>query len=219
MFRRVYQLLARRFAPAQHVVIQPASMCNNLAAILLAQNAANRALLLFVTLEVFLATALDRAAHTDIDAYLPHRRASLSKIVPDLDARTSPVSMPERIAFSWITEAAQLFNVASRGLALRVMLMNFDRFLADSELSLRRILRHFSIPAEDYPSAGTRDGPAAAAQGHQRPAMHLPARRMEILDASRAANGAAIKEGLKYAERLMKTHPDLAELTEKIPLG
>ena len=65
-FRRTYQLLVRRFSPEQQVIIKATSMCNNIAHLLLRQNSANRGLLLFVKLEVYLANMLGKKETPDI---------------------------------------------------------------------------------------------------------------------------------------------------------
>jgi hypothetical protein len=218
-FKRAYQLLVRRFSPKQRVVIKPASMCNNLAPVLLAQNPANRGILLFVTLEVYLASVLDKADITDIDGLLGHRTASLKKIVPDLDLTVTTLSLPEKIAFGWLVEAAQLHLLSTRGLASRILLMDYDRFLAETEVQLPSLLLHLSIPAEQAVVDGLLTGPVFKSGSEQPGFAFTPAKRKAILDESRAASTQAIRTGIGFVERMMKIHPDLGELTEKIPLA
>lgn len=217
-FKRLYLLLVRRFSPGQKVIIKPASMCNNLASVLLAQNPANRGILLFVTLEAYLARTLAKSDTTEFDGFLDHRIASLKKIVPDLNLQPNNLSLPEKIAFSWVAEAAHLYLLSTRGLAPRLLLMDFDRFLAQKELHLQNILHHFSIPAEPQTVESLLASPAFESVCRQPGLANAPANRGAGLDASRAANAAAIKTAIRFTEGLMKTHPDLGELTEKIPL-
>ena len=218
-FKHAYQLLARRFSPKQKVIIKPTSMCNNLAPVLLAQNPANRGILLFVTLEVYLANMLDKSDATDVEGFLGHRIASLEKIVPDLELNTSDLSPPEKITFSWLAEAAQFYLLSTRGLAPRLLLMDFDRFLTQTHEHLPNVLHHFSIPAEQETLDGMLVSPVFKSYAKQPGFAYTPANREAILSESRAANADAIKTGIRFVERMMKTHPDLGELTRKLPLA
>ncbi len=218
-FKRVYQLLVRRFSPKQKVIIKPTSMCNNLAAVLLAQNPANRGILLFVKLEVYLANMLDKSEATDIDGFLSHRIASLKKIVPDLGLEPGALSPAEKIAFSWLAETAQFYLLSTRGLAARLLLMDFDQFLAQKAAHLSNIVQHFSIPGAQESMAGMLASPVFDSYSKQPGFAYTPARREAILNESRAANAAAIKTGIDFVERMMKTHPDLGAITEQFPLG
>jgi len=219
MFKRAYQLLVRRFSPTEQIVIVPASMCNNLAAILLAQNPANRGLLLFVKLERYLAGMLERNDLSSIDRFLAHRAASLARIVPDLDVETSALSTAEKLAFSWFTEAAQLFTLSTRGLAPRVLLMDFDRCLAEPDRYLRHIFSHFSVSAGDEVVAGILASPAFGPHSRQPESVRPPAMPGGDRCNPGSANAPAIRDGLKFAERLIKAHPDLGEMTAVIPLA
>jgi len=219
IFKRSYLLLVRRFSPNQKVIIKPASMCNNLAAVLLAQNPANRGILLFVRLEAHLAKVLAEGGTADIDGFLSHRMSSLQKIVPDLDLAQEELSFAEKVAFSWLAEAAQLYTLSTRGLAPRLLLMDFDAFLAQTETHLSNLLRHFSIPAEQETLPAMLASPVFGTRSKQPGFADAAANRNAILNESRTANAEDIKTGMQFAERLMKNHPDLGELTEKIPLG
>jgi len=219
LFRRGCQLLLRRFSSQQQIIIQPGSMCNNLAAVLLAQNPLNRGILLFVKLEVFLARMLAREDDGDIDRLLAHRAACLGKIVPDLDVDIAALAQSEKMALSWLTEAAQFYQLTGRGLAPRVLLLDFDRFLARKEDHLEQILRHFSIPAgpgvlDKVLSSGVFDPRSTPPDPDRTPFV-----REQSLNASRAGHGSAISAGMRFVESLMKTHPDLREIPQKIPLA
>jgi len=217
-FKRAYQLLVRRFSSKQQVIIKPSSMCNNLAAVLLAQNPANRGMLLFVKLEVFLTNMLDKTQSTSIEGFLAHRFAVLGKIVPDLDLDPGALSKPEKIAFSWLTEATQFHLLTTRGLAPRFLLMDFDEFLAHRQEELLNIFHHFSVPETEETVERLLASPVFGSYSKQPDFAYTTAHRAAILNESRAANRSGIKAGMQFAERLIKTHPDLGEMTANIPL-
>jgi len=219
LFKRIYLLLGRRYSPTQKVIIKPTSMCNNLAAVLLAQNPANRAILLFVTLEVYLANTLDKDGTADIDGFLDHRVASLQKVVPDLDLQPRNLTLPEKTAFSWLTEAAQFHLLSTRGLAPRLSLIDFDRFLDQRAAGLSGILHHFSIPDAAAEVERLLASRLFGFYSKQTGFAYSQDDRMAMLNESRSANRAEIQSGLQFVERMMKTHPDLGEIAEKIPLG
>jgi len=219
LFKHAYQLLVRRFSAKQQVIIKPTSMCSNLAAVLLAQNPANRAILLYVTLEVHLANMLDKDDATDIDGFLTHRIASLKKIVPDLELNPGDMSPPEKIAFSWLAEAAQFQVLGTRGLAGRCLLVDFDRFLMETEGQLQKILQHMSILYEPARVASMLVSPVFRYYSKQPGFAYSAADREAMLDQSRFANAAAIESGMRFVEGMMKAHPDLESLTETVPLS
>lgn len=218
-FNPTYQLLVRRFSPEQQVIIKATSMCNILAPLLLSQNVASRGLGLFVSLEIFLANMLDKDDIPDIEGFFSHRLVGLQKHVPDLNLDGAALSPAEKIAFSWLAEAAELYNLASGEERQKVLLMDFDQFLKQKDVHLGAIFNHFGIPGADEALGRVLASPVFTSYAKQPGFGYTPENRKAILDESRTQNKAAIEEGLKFVEGLMKNHPELAKIPEKLPLA
>lgn len=218
-FNGTYQLLTRRFSPEQQVIIKTTSMCNNLAPLLLKQNPANRGLGLFVSLEVFLANMLDKKEIPDIDGFFDFRVAALKKRLPDLELDEAGLTRAEKIALSWLTEAAELADLARGEQKQQVLLMDFDRFLDQKDIHLGLIFSHFGLPGADEALGRVLASPVFGSYAKQPDFAFTPENRLAILNESRAQNKAAIAEGLRFVEGLMKNHQGLTGITHKIPLG
>lgn len=218
-FAGTYQLLTRRFSPEQQVIIKATSMCNNLAPLLLGQNPANRGLGLFVSLEIFLANMLDKDETPDIDGFFDFRAAALKKHVPDLELDFAALTQAKKIAFSWLAEAAELADLAQGAEKQKVLLMDFDRFLNQKDMHLELIFNHFGLPGAEEALGKILASPIFKDYAKQPGFAFNAENRTAILSESRAANKAGIAEGLKFVEGLMKTHPVLAGISEKLPLA
>jgi hypothetical protein len=218
MFRPIYQLLARRYSPQQQVVIKPTSMCNNLAAPLLDQHPANLGIGLFVKLEVYLANMLDKSEHADIDGFIGHRQTSLEKLIPGIELDTNTLSRAEKIAFSWLAEAAQLNHLVSGHLNSRVLLVDFDNFLADKACYLEKIFSHLNIDSQGNALNQALASPVFRTYSKQPDFRYTETNREAILNESRANNHEAISAGIQYTENLMKTHSVLGDIAVNLAL-
>ncbi len=217
-FSLTYQLLSRRFSPEQQVIIKATSMCNNLGSLLLSKNSANRGLLLFVTLEIYLTNMLDKKETPDIEGFFKHRLAGLEKRVPELEINFAEMTKPEKIAFSWLAEAAELADLAGGREKQQVLLMDFDQFLKEREIHLELIFNHFNLPGEEEALARMQASPVFNDYAKQPGFAFNAENRVAILKESRAANKEAIDKGIAFVEGLMKTHTSLASISEKLPL-
>lgn len=215
----VYQVLTRRFSPDQQVIIKATSICNNVGAALLTRNPANRALALFVTAEVFLANMLDKKESPDIDLFLSLRRKTFEAAFPELAGDLNPETREEKIAFSWLAEAVQLFRLGSGEMKPRTLLMDFDTFLQQREIHLEKIFTHFGLPGEEEAIGRMLASPVFKGYAKKPDFPYSPENRAAILDESRVDNKGAIKKGLEFIQGLSKKHRSLEEVLRKIPLG
>lgn len=217
-FKGTYQLLTRRFSPEQQVIIKATSMCNNLAPLLLAQNPANRGLGLFVSLEVFLANMLDKEKVPDIDGFFTFRVATLKKRVPEMDLDFAALKQPEKIALSWLAEAAELAGLAQSEEKQQVLLMDFDRFLKQKEIHLGMIFNHFGLPGAEEALGRLLASPVFKSYAKKPGFEFTDENRAAILSESKANNKAEIESGLAFIENLIKSHPALSGVAEKLTL-
>ncbi|MCH8322673.1 MAG: hypothetical protein IIB64_06310 [Proteobacteria bacterium] len=218
-FRRTYQLLVRRFSPEQQVIIKATSMCNNIAHLLLRQNSANRGLLLFVKLEVYLANMLDKKETPDIESFFTHRLTGLKKLVRGMDLEMAALSRPEKTAFSWLAEAAEFNSLNTGQDSSKILLMDFDRFLSQKDIHLGMIFSHFGIPGAEEALGRVLASPVFKSYAKQPDFAFTPENREAILNESRATNKAGIDEGLKFVEGLIESHPALEGVLTKTPLS
>ena len=96
--------------------------------------------------------------------------------------------------------------------------MDFDGFLAQKEPHLNLIYRHLNIPDTEQALGRALASPVFNSYSKQPGYVYTSSHRRRILNESRAANQAAIREGIGFVEGLMKSHSGLGEIVEKLPL-
>ena len=212
----VYRLLARRFEGQTHVVVKATSFCSSLGPRLMALNPGNRALLVGMAPEVYIAAMLGAGEYVaDVRKTADHRLSVLNNLVGENDIRLAGLSDAALVALSWATEILSLDRIADRVGLERAQYVDFDAFLADRDANCLNICAHFGLPAgDDY----LRHLNASGVFGQYSKATDYAfgtQARQQRLDESRSANAAAIVAGLDYLKRIAGETPPIAEAARR----
>lgn len=214
LFSNVYALLARRFEAGQPVIVKATSMCSTLAPGLVAAHPENRALVVTVSLETYLANLLDKPQQTDVPAFAAHRLAGLQRRIPGFAADTSALSPGELIAFSWLAEIEALYQLADKDFRKRTLFVDFDLFLNEREPTIGEILAHFGLPDDKETAARLARSGIFKSYAKQPDFEYDAGSRAAILAESMAQNAAQIAAGKAFVNDLAGRHPRLARAVE-----
>ena len=162
---------------------------------------------------------LDKKNNEDIDGFIEHRQKSLKKIVPQLDLTMDQLTRPERVAFSWLAEATQLYRLDSGQFQTRVLLLDFDEVLKDMETHLAVILKQLDIPFQADGFSRIMSSPVLNTYSKQPGFKYTQGNRQTIIKASMINNADAINKGMRFVENLATQHPVIDKVAEKIPLA
>lgn len=199
----VLKLLSRTFDRGQIAIVKTTSFVSELAAELLARDAAPRALLLLVAPEPYLATMLAGAnSRREAAAMTPDRVRRLNARVGSPAWQSGSLSEGEALALAWACEVSALAEAASA----RTLLMDFDGFLAAPSERLAAALRCFSIDAAPGEVSAILRGPDMRRYSKAPEHAYDAALRRDVLDAARAAHGTEIRRGLRWLERAAADH-------------
>jgi hypothetical protein len=194
----VLKLLSRTYEPGQIAVVKATSFVAELAAELLSRPAAPAAVMILVAPEPFLAGMLAGVnSRREAAAMAPGRLRRLQARV----GRQRPVppvqSEGESLAMAWACEVSALCHAPRE----RVLLMDFDRFLAAPQDQLPMALRRFGIDATAREVSAILDGPDLRRYSKAPEHAYDAALRREVLDESRASHATEIRRGLLWLQR------------------
>lgn len=207
------RLWRRGFATTKTVVVKATSAAARLHPVLLERVADSRAVYLNLRPEPYLATLLaGENTLLDLRGHGPERIARLLPVLADDTPRLHDVSPGELAAASWLAERLCQEQATAR-FADRLLAVDFDDLLANTETTIGRVLEHFSIQAPDRFVQGVRGLPVFsryAKAPDQFP--YSPELRARILAEARTAQAAEIANGLRLLERLGARHSAVAKL-------
>ena len=112
---------------------------------------------------------------------------------------------------SWLAESWTQREAVSR-LPDRVMALDFEAFLGGVEDSMRRIVEHFGLPADERYLSGLAASPAMTRYSKAPEYAYTPALRAEVLRDSRRDNREEIRKGLAWLERLARSDGAVAQI-------
>jgi hypothetical protein len=201
-------LLDRRFDGVRQVVVKATSSCNALAAPWLLRHPDVRAVALQIPLRAWLATILKSPdATADALRFAPARLAALHALLGRDDLRLYEHGLGEVLALGWIAECARFATLAAdRGIAPRLLRLDFESLLADPRGVLAQVAAHLGISAPD----AALDAALAAEMGRYAKATehaYSPADRAADLAESKRRFGAEIDAGITLAQRLAALPP------------
>jgi hypothetical protein len=219
LLRTCLALLGRRFAPQQRIVVKATSTCNGLVNPILERCPKSRAVLLYIRLEPYLAT-MAKAAAGGLDALhaAPARLQYLHDCLDDDSIRLHDLKPPEIVAMNWVAELAR-FDQLSRASPARerMLMLDFEQLLLNVYRGLGDVCRHLGIAEAD--SDSTQDPHASVLGAYAKSPAHAysPTDRDHDLSLSRRKFSTEIELGLRWAERVMGEHDQLAALRQLIP--
>ena len=196
-------LWRRGFPSTETAVVKATSAAARLHATLLTALPEAKAVYLNLPAEPYLATLLaGENAWLDLRALGQERIRRLRPALADDTPRLHALSPGELAAASWLAERlCQQEAVAA--FAARVLPVDFDEFLRDTDTIVARILDHFSIRAPARFADGVRALPAFSRYAKAPDQFaYSPELRQQILTQARAAHHSEIAKGLALLERL-----------------
>lgn len=195
------KLLSRTYEARQISIIKATSFVSELAAELLIRASLPKAVFMFVSPEIYLATMFGGAVSRQEAAMLaPSRLRRLQRRVGREVWRLAARSEGEALALGWACEMSALAH-AARAAGQRVLRLDFDEFLADPSAFLLDALRHFGIDATLGEVHAILAGPDLRRYSKAPEHAYDSALRLEVLNEARASHGAEIKRGLAWLER------------------
>lgn len=192
------RLWSRGFETTRTVVLKATSVTGRIAPDILNSAPETKAVYLNLPVESYIAANLAAASGpADLKTFetLRHKRL-LAKLGQALPQGGSP---GERAAIAWMVESDSQQKAQAAG-AGRVMLLDFDRLLADLESNLAVVLSHFDLP----PVADRLVKSPALGRYSKAPEQlaFSPQLRAERLEQARARHAAEIEKGLALIKAL-----------------
>lgn len=208
------KLLCRPFSSRQQTVIKATSSCNNLVGPILRHESKAKAVLLCQRLEPHLATIL-KGAGGGMDALqsAPARLAFLHDFLDDNTLRLHAMETSEMVAMGWVAELARFHQLmAGSSIGPRLLLLDFERMLADMPNELTNVLHHLGLSDDRDPERSAKQ--VAVMRSYAKSPTHdySPGDRKHDLDLSRRTFAADIERGMRWAIRLIESSPRLAVL-------
>lgn len=200
LFDLSLRLASRTYRGGERALVKATSVCANLLLPLFNHSPGSRALLLYTDLETWLTTMLrDEKVRENGRYYAPAWFADLMAMTDLKDLKLSALTDAEQFAINWLAGMLQ-YRRALEAAPERTMLCDFEDFLAEPAVSLRKVAGFFGLDAaraEEVASGSVMRGyaknPAKPFDGAQR--------RQELKQA-RSQVGAEIDAGLVFAEKL-----------------
>lgn len=203
------RLLGRTFEAAEVAIIKATSFTSNLGPALLALNPANRAVLMAMSAEAYVATMLGAVEYAaDLQGFAPARYHSLTAHLGQPDFELSELSMGRLAGLAWASELLKLQVIASRAPG-QSRFLDFDAFLAAPRSSLEAVCGFFDLPIDQQGLDRAMQSPVlnqySKAPDHR---FDAAARQRRIAEA-KARLGTDIEEGLAFIAGLTRRHPSL----------
>lgn len=210
LFEMSSRALARPFDIGDRVVVKSTSIAASLAQPLLNREPSQRALMLTLPLERWLATVIaDESSRTNIERFAEIWAGDLQFGRPDLDLARHPFRVGEVLATAWCAPMLW-FGSAQRFAPARVKVCDVDQFLANPVDGLWDLAEFLDLRA-------TPDQIATVVAGDQLKTYSKdpaePYDRGELdarLAAARASHADEIAAGLRFAEKFMVDDPIIA---------
>jgi hypothetical protein len=191
-------LLSRTFRPEQRAMAKATSFVSEIAADLVP--AGSRALLLCASPEHYIANILGGPnSRQEIAATAADRLDRLHRRVGERRWRVAGLSEGENVAMAWACEMSSLVRAAELLGDQRMMWLDFDAFLVEPEVWLRRLAVFFGLDtgATEALAAHPLMGRYSKAPEYE----YGAALREAVLAEARREHGPAMAEGLLWLER------------------
>jgi len=199
------RLWARGFADTEAVVVKATSSVGRMAPRLLAAAPDAKAIYLYLPAEPAIATLIAGTESAKDQARFVSERAG--RIARHLgEAPPPPQSPGEYAALAFLAE-----NLSRRTAAAdaRVLVLDFEDFLAGPAAALARVFNHLGLAAD---SAALAVHPLMGRYSKAPDQPYSPALRAAVLAEAREKAGGEIARGLAWLTALARRHPAVAEL-------
>ena len=207
------KLWRRGFADVSHIVLKATSSSGRLATRLLRTSTDSQAVYLNLRAEPYLATLLAGAnAMVDLRGFGAERATRLAKHFGLSPPPLSSLSVGELAATSWLAESLTRAE-AKDALGDRVLLLDFDKMLADLEATLGAVVKHFAISVPSgFPTTIANSPVLMRYSKAPEQYAYSSAMRAQLLAQARREHAAELRKGLHYIERLARQDARVAAL-------
>lgn len=210
LFDLSLRLASRSYRGGERTVVKATSACANLLPPLFGASPDSRALLLYTDLETWLTTMLrDEKVRENGRYYAPAWLTDLMAITGHGELRLAVMTDTERFALNWLSGMMQ-FRRARETAPERTMLCDFEDFLAEPAVSLRKAAGFFGLDGSR--SEELTSGPLMRSYAKNPAKPYDPTRRRQELKQARSQVGTEIDAGLAFAKKLTQRIPALMPL-------
>ncbi|MCH8203207.1 MAG: hypothetical protein IH996_08885 [Proteobacteria bacterium] len=205
------RLLGRTFEAAEVAIIKATSFTSNLGPALLALNPANRAVLMAMSAEAYVATMLGAAEYSaDLRGFAAARYQTLAAHLGAPDFELSELSLGRLAGLAWLSELIKLQAIAA-GAPGQSHFLDFDAFLAEPRSSLDELCSFLSLPLDDQALDRLMESPVLSQYSKAPDHPFDAAARRQRIAAAKASVGSDIEVALAFIAELSGAHPGLAE--------
>ena len=219
LFRSFAAMYSRTWDPAAMALVKASSDCVNLARPAMDQHPATRGLLVYLSLDTYLATMLvGSEARMDVEGHAVSRLMDLHDFLDDRDSlRLYELTPVQRVVVSWLAGVAGLHGALRNG-SDRLRLLDFDAFVVQPHDSLGSLARFLGAEVDDDRLADVLAGPVMQTYAKAPEYRFSPEERAHRLGENRRRSAAAIEEGLRWAGSLVERYDRLQSVIEVFPL-
>jgi hypothetical protein len=203
------RLWSRTFKSGALAIVKTTSFVSEIAADLLSRPGHPRALAMGVAPETYLATIFSGAnAPAEARALAASRLARINRRVP-AGWQLQDLGAGEIVALGWACETLCLAEAAETTRD-RVLVFNFDRFLADAHETLHGALAHFGVEPTDSDITEILSGSEMRSYSKAPEYRYDADTRRAVLAEGRTRHANHIRHGLLWLERAAAEYPAIA---------
>lgn len=210
-------MLGRTWRPAQRALIKPSSHVASLIPMLMRFTGNERALILHVDLETYLASMLRPGVRRETRLFArDFRLRDFTRISAGNAASLDNPSDPQLAAMNWLLQTRE-FAIALDDTELqgRLLPVNFDNFLSARQHTLAAVCRFLRAEQSSDTLSAVLAGPAATRHAKSLTTVYDAGQRGRELAAARASHADEIGAGLEWARQVAGTCQAFAGLIER----
>lgn len=198
------RLFSRTWRPEQTALIKATSFVSELAGDLLDDDAQARALVMGAAPPSYLRGILGGpASRQEVVLMAPRRLARLDR---RLGGVIAPQSEGEAAAMTWLCETLSL-HVAAERHGVRVLWLDFDRFLGAPAAGLQAAFAHLGVAAEPSFIEGLAAGPLMRRYSKGLEHAYDAELRREVQALAEREHGVEVRAGMDWLQRMANAHP------------
>ena len=208
-------LYSRTYEDSVTALIKPSSDCLNLVQAVLDEHADSRGILMYQSLENYLATMLvGPDPRMDIEGHSVSRLMDLHDFLNDRESlRLYELAPVQRVVVSWMAGVCSLHQ-ALRQCGSRVRFLDFDAFVREPAHGLVSLAEFLAMPTDEARIRQVLDGPLMQTYAKAPEYRFSPSDRERQLAENRRRSSKEIDEGLRWADWLVQRYPSLNPVVE-----
>jgi hypothetical protein len=198
--RVALKLLSRTFRPEQHAIVKATSFVSELAAPILSQVSAAKAIFVFAPAETYLATILGAPnSPSEAHALAGSRLTRLHRRIGEPRWNLAALSVGEMVAMSWACEMTSL-AAAAEVAGKRIVWLEVDALLQAPAEALASAFRHFGVGADKGQIDDIVSGPDLRRYAKAPEHAYDASLRRDVLEQARREQAEQISSGLRWLE-------------------